>query len=422
MAWFLHQVIVPVFVIGVLVIVHELGHFLVAKLCRVGVVKFAIGFGPALYRFRRRETTYQIGLIPFGGFVRMVGDIPDMVTGGQATDEAVRGGEMPAQTAEPVSPELEAAMADRSRWFIEKNFWQRSAIVIAGPLFNYILAVLLAAVAVFCYGVLDLSEEARIGAVMNGSPAQQAGLLAGDYVEAIDARTITSWSELAQTVHEGSGAPITLKLRRANEELELTVQPKLKEMPGLDGTAKQVYLIGIEPTTIHIPVSFLESCSSGWTWTLRQTAMTYTGLWGMLTGKVSPKDLAGPLFIIDAAGKQSREGFDRLLYFVALLSVSLAVLNLLPIPILDGGHLLFFVIEALCGPISMRKKELAQQVGMLLLLSLMVFAIRNDIVRDRDVFKKTQDFADVAPAPSVTPSAPEQPTAQGAPAAQESTP
>jgi regulator of sigma E protease len=410
MAWLFHQVVVPIFVIGVLVIVHELGHFVLAKLCKVGVVKFAIGFGPALYRFRRKETTYQLGLIPFGGFVRMVGDIPDMLTGEQLTDESVRGEEDRRKPKETTPPELQLALDDRSRWFIEKNFWQRSAIVVAGPLFNYLSAIVVVAFAVFFYGSVELSDEARIGEVMAGSPAKEAGLIAGDLVLAIDQQAVDNWGELAETVHQGTGAPIKLHVRREAQELDLIVQPKQKDLQLSTGDTKQVYLIGIEPTTNHIPVGLGRAWRDGLLWTFDKTLLTYAGLWGMITGKVSPKDLAGPLFIIDAAGKQSRQGLDSLLYFVALLSVSLAVLNLLPIPILDGGHLLFFLIEAIIGPMSMRKKEMAQQVGMLLLISLMVFAIHNDIFRDRSALKKGTSFDDLGRAPdnaqpAATPSA-----------------
>lgn len=382
MVWFLYHIVVPLIVIGVLVIVHEAGHFIIAKLCGIGIVKFAIGFGPALARFHRRETTYQIGAIPFGGFVRMVGDMPDMLTGDQSTDDAVRdGGEGPAAD-DYMSPELAAAVADRRRWFIEKNFWQRSAVVIAGPAFNYLLAIVVVAFAVFIYGGVEISTAARIGGVVAGSPAQKAGLKAGDTVLSIDGKPINSWIELAQTVHDGTGAPITLDITRDDQRLLQKVQPQRKELSDYTGEKKSAYLIGIEPTTLHTSSTFLEAWRYGLIWTLDKTTLTYIGLWGMITGKISPKDLAGPLFIMDAAGEQAREGFDSLLYFTALLSVSLAVLNLLPIPILDGGHLLFFIIEAILGPVSMRKKELAQQVGMLLLIFLMVFAIHNDIFRD----------------------------------------
>jgi regulator of sigma E protease len=387
MVWFFLHVVVPLVVIGVLVIVHELGHFVVAKLCGVGIVKFAIGFGPGLLRFQRRETTYQIGAIPFGGFVRMVGDMPDMLTGEQSTDNAVRDGNEGVSEGEFLSPELAAAVADRKRWFIEKNFWQRSAVVIAGPAFNYLLAIVVVTLAVYAYGNVDLSEAPQIGGVVTGSPANKAGIKAGDSVVSIDNKPIASWTELAQTVHDGTGAPIDIQIQRDGQRLLLNIQPQRKELRDYTGEKKSAYLIGIEPTTLHTKSSFVGACEYGLVWTLDKTALTYIGLWGMLTGKISPKDLAGPLFIIDAAGEQAREGFDSLLYFTALLSVSLAVLNLLPIPILDGGHLLFFVIEAILGPLSVRKKEVAQQVGMLLLIFLMVFAIHNDIFRDTDSMK-----------------------------------
>lgn len=387
MVWFFHHVIVPILVIGVLVFIHEFGHFLLAKLCRVGVVKFSVGFGPAIFRVRRRETEYQIGAIPLGGFVRMVGDIPDMITGAQPTDDDVRGEASEEEKEEELSPELRAVLEDRSRWFIEKNFWQRSAIVIAGPLFNFLLAVVLVFGAVLLYGEENVVETARIGSVMKNSPAEKAGLKPGDIVHSIDGKAIDSWATLASTVHKGTGETLTLEVGREGKQHTLSVQPDLKEVRSYTGEKIDAYFIGIGPTLLRVQRGLLGAGRYGVLWTLDKTLLTYMGLWGMLTGQVSPKDLAGPLFILDAAGKQAKQGLENLLYFMALLSVSLAVLNLLPIPILDGGHLMFFIIEGIMGPVSMRKKEFAQQIGMLLLICLMVFALHNDIFRDTEAMK-----------------------------------
>ncbi|MCB0324320.1 MAG: RIP metalloprotease RseP [Bdellovibrionales bacterium] len=384
MAWFFHQVLMPIVVIGVLVFIHELGHFLVAKWCGVGVVRFSVGFGPSIFRFRRKETTYQLSVIPLGGYVRMVGDMPDMLTGAQVTDEAVRDqdGEPADLDAAELTPETLAVLSDRKRWFIEKNFWQRSAIVFAGPLFNFLFAIALIFVVALVFGGDRMEEASIIGKVSPGSPAETAGLTEGDRVTAIDGKPIERWEQLAQAIHEGTGQPIEMALERSGQALTVVVHPQRKELRLITGEKKAVYLVGITPLLLHQEVGPGEALALGFSWTLDNSLLTYQGLWGMLTGNVSPKDLAGPLFILDAAGEQSEEGIDRLLRFTALLSVSLAVLNLLPIPILDGGHLMFFIIEALFGPISIRKKEYAQGVGMLLLVSLMVFALTNDITRD----------------------------------------
>lgn len=376
----------PILVIGLLVFIHELGHFLVAKWCGVGVVRFSVGFGPALLRFRIKETVYQVSAIPLGGYVRMVGDMPDMLTGEQASDAAVRG-EEGDEEPEDTTPELKAVLEDRNRWFVNKNFWQRSAIVFAGPLFNFILSFVLIFLVALAYGEGKLEKSATIGNVMKGSPAAQAGLEADDVVLAIGEKDVATWEELALTIHESSGEPLLLRVKRDGTELELSVTPQQKDLRLPTGESQKAYVVGIGPKFHHIDVGPLRAVSLGAIWTYEHTVLTYKGLWGMLTGNVSPNDLAGPLFILDMAGEQSAEGLDRLLRFTALLSVSLAVLNLLPIPILDGGHLMFFIIEALLGPISVRKKEFAQGVGMLLLISLMVFALSNDITRDPNSFK-----------------------------------
>jgi regulator of sigma E protease len=249
-------------------------------------------------------------------------------------------------------------------------------------LFNFVLAIVLTGLAVFIYGEQDLHDAPQISQVMKNSPAESAGVKSGDTVLELDGKKIGTWAELADTIHHGNGQAVHFLIERRGEQLRLDVLPEKKEVQLPTGDKQAAYFVGITPQTVSKPASFVRSVYFGVIWTLDKTALTYLGLWGMVSGKVSPKDLAGPIFIIDTAGKQAQQGFDSVLYFTALLSVSLAVLNLLPIPVLDGGHLLFFVIEALMGSISVRKKEFAQQVGMVLLLSLMVFALYNDISRD----------------------------------------
>lgn len=380
------NIIVPIIVLGVLICVHEFGHFIVAKWCGVGVLKFSIGFGPALYRVRIGETEYQIGLIPLGGYVRMIGDIPDMITGPQVSDSAVRGEEDSAKAAaaEEASAMERKLFADRRRWFIEKPLWQRSLIVFAGPFFNFILAFVLILISVASFGEGYINTDAVIGSVMGGSPAEHGGLQTGDRVVALDSKPVADWESLAGSIRNGTGATLDLQIERDSQTLNVQVTPQRKEIAGPDGRQETVYLIGIGPSFGHKPVPVTRAAEIAAKWTWHATARTCEGLVGMLSGVISPKELAGPLFIFGEANRQAEKGMEDLLSFMAVLSVSLAVLNLLPIPVLDGGHLLFFLIEALAGPISMRKKEVAQQVGMLLLLCLMVFAIKNDITRQTE--------------------------------------
>ena len=368
----------PIFVLGALIFVHELGHFLVAKWCGVGVLKFSVGFGPVLWKFRRGETQYQLSAIPLGGFVRMIGDLPrDTEIDLEEDEELLREdyGELFDE------PETRALIQDRKRWFIEQNLWKKSAIVFAGPLFNFIFAIFVVFLSTLLYGQQSIDERPVIGGILAASPADKAGIQAGDEFVSIDGKMINAWEEAAETIRNGDGSQIEIAIRRDGEPVNISLTPQEKTIPGIDGQPENVFLIGIEPNLVYKSVGFFDAVKNGFVWTFTVTARTYTGLWGMFTGLVSPKDLAGPLFIIGEAGNQAERGMDYLLFFMAILSVSLAVLNLLPIPVLDGGHLMFFALEAIFGPISFRKKEVAQQFGILVLISLMVFAIHNDIQR-----------------------------------------
>lgn len=386
----------PILVIGVLVFIHELGHFLLAKFCGVGVVKFSVGFGPAIFKFRHRETIYQLSIIPLGGFVRMVGDMPDMITGPQATDEIVREGELPddetleANLGVKMNPELKASLSDRSKWFIEKNYWQKSAIVFAGPFFNFMLAIFLVIVSVSLYGQEELSDQPVIGAVMHDSPADVSGLKMGDLVYQVNGAEVKTWEELAKAIHDSEGGEVKLDVRRATETLNLVVTPQAQTVKLMTGGEKKAYFIGINRKSTRVESNFLDAVKIGFLWTYDTSKLTLSGIWGMIRGKGSKSDLAGPIFIFEAVGEKAEQGLESVIHLTALLSISLGVLNLLPIPVLDGGHLLFFLIEAIIGPISIRKKEIAQSVGMLLLLAVMVFAVSNDLTRDSN--KTSQDF------------------------------
>jgi len=379
MSFLFWSILVPIIIIGVLVFLHELGHFLVAKWCGVGVVRFAVGFGPAIYKKRIGETEYRLGCIPLGGYVRMVGDISDYITGPDTT---------PAENGvSDVPPEL---LADKSKWFIEKSLWQRSAIVAAGPIFNFVTGLIFVAVAIFIYGDVDIKEGSIIGTIAEGSPAQSAGLKEGDEVRKFNGEAISKWEELAGRMHRGTGEPVTLTVARGvgngiTEELEIVVQPQSKKLPGLE---KEVFIVGISPKIDRKAVGLGQSIVQGGKWIAFTTGKTFEGIYGMFSGQVSPKELAGPVFIFGAATQAAQKGMEYVLDLMAHLSVSLAVLNLLPIPVLDGGHLLFFLLEGLFGPLSLRKKEIANQVGLALLLTLMGVALTNDIRRTQEPEKK----------------------------------
>lgn len=377
MTFLLTKIVAPVLVIGILIFIHELGHFLFAKLCGVGVVRFSIGFGPPLLRWKRGETEYQLALIPLGGFVRMVGDVSDVISGTDSSDSAA---ELPSD----IPPEL---LADRSRWFVEKSVGARAAIVFAGPLFNFLGAMIIIAAAVFLYGEEVVEEGAVIGNTAAGAPAEQAGIKRGDRVLSIDGQAVSSWEDLAKSIHNTSTESLSLVVARPEGEQTVVVHPQKQTIHDSTGEAREVFLIGIEPFSTRIDAGPLRALYLGGRWTAIASWKVTQGLFAMVRGRVSPGDLAGPIFIFATAAEQAKKGLEDVLFFMAFLSVSLAVLNLLPIPVLDGGHLLFFLVEALVGPISNRKKEIAQHAGLVFLLLLMGFAITNDIRRDPDANK-----------------------------------
>lgn len=364
-----------IIVLGLLIFVHELGHFLVAKWCGVGVLRFSVGFGPAILRFRRKETEYQVSIIPLGGYVRMVGDMPDYITSSPEEEKS-------QEKLQEIAPEVKACLENKDRWFIQKSLGARSAIVFAGPWFNFVFAFITVLISLLLYGEPYPIEEPIIGSVSKGSPAERAGLQVDDLVLSVNEAPVLTWEKLATTIHSGTGNPVALKVKRGDQELFFELSPQLQEQPSLDGSNAPVYMVGIKGKSAHKDVGLGVAVYDSIMWTVNVSALTYHGLWLMITGSISPKEIAGPVFIFQEANRKAQAGFEDFLMFLATLSVNLAVLNLLPIPVLDGGHLLFFLLEFLVGPISLRKKEFAQQVGVVLLLSLMVFAVHNDIFRD----------------------------------------
>jgi len=340
--------------LGLLVFVHELGHFAVAKRIGVKVLRFSIGFGPILFSRQRAETEYAVSAMPLGGYVKMLGEDDE--------DEIV---------AEP------------ERAFATQTPLRRSAIVFAGPAMNFIFAFVVYALLFAIVGAEVASNEPRVGGVAAGSPAEEAGLKMGDKVVAVDGQPTTTWEALAQTVRDSKGKPLVLSVDRDGQQVAITVTPKLRDSRTMFGEDRgQVYLIGIEASHDWQRVGPLSALGMAAQQTATATYVVAQGLVLMVQGRVPLRELGGPIAIARAAGQQARAGARYYLSMLAFLSINLGVLNLLPIPALDGGHLALFGVEALLGrPIRQRHRELAQQVGLLLLLSLMVFVFYNDIHR-----------------------------------------
>jgi regulator of sigma E protease len=348
----LYSIIAAVVGLGVLIVFHEFGHFLFAKLSGVGVLTFSVGFGPKLWVKKIGETEYALSAFPLGGYVKMVGE----------------------------DPEEEVKAVDVERSFAHKSLLKRFAIVAAGPGFNLLLAVFLLMLVFLFYGVPVLSNS--VGAVEEGSPAAMAGVQKGDRIVAVNGQPVKGWEDLSGAIKQSGGEPLTLRLQRNGQELVLTVQPKKKEVKNIFGELKEDWMIGIgSQVSIEKGAPGL-AIKRAFVQTYEYSKLTLVGLYKMIIREVSPRNLGGPILIAQMAGQQAQEGVGSFLAFLAVLSINLGVLNLLPVPVLDGGHLFFFAIEALIGrPVSLKYREKAQQLGIFLLLLLMIFAFANDIFR-----------------------------------------
>lgn len=340
-----------VLVLGALIFVHELGHFLVAKRAGVRVLKFSLGFGPKIISFTRGGTEYLLSAIPLGGYVKMLGEDP------------------------------KEEVSDPEGSFSAKSVGWRSLIILAGPGSNFLLAIVIFWI-VYTFGVPTLAT--KVGEVMQGFPAHEAGVLAGDRITAIDGRPIEKWEELATHIHNSPGRPVRLTVEREGNQFDLVVAPKATRQKNLFGEEQEVGLLGISPAEEFLtersnPVVALGRALYKTYDLSRLILFTFVKL---IQGVVPAKTIGGPLLVAQMAGQQARQGILNLMFFTALLSINLGILNLLPIPILDGGHLFFSLIEAVRGkPISLQKREMAQQVGLALLVALMIFAFYNDIFR-----------------------------------------
>ena len=348
----IYSIAAAVIGLGLLIVFHEFGHFIVAKLSGVGVLTFSVGFGPKLWVKKVGETEYALSAFPLGGYVKMVGEDPD---------EQVQ-------------------QADIDKSFAHKSLLTRTAIVFAGPGFNLLLAVLLLMVVFTFYGVPVMSTQ--ISGVEKDSPAEIAGLMKGDRIVAIDGVPVDEWEELSQKIKGSGGKPLHLQIRRGDEIISVTVQPSKREGRTIFGEPKEDWVIGIgSQVTIEKGNPGL-AVVRGVQQTFEYSKLTLLALYKMIVGDVSPRNIGGPILIAQMAGQQAQEGLGTFLAFLAVLSINLGVLNLLPVPVLDGGHLVFFAVEAITRkPVSVKYREMAQQVGICILVLLMVYAFYNDIAR-----------------------------------------
>jgi len=342
-----------IIVLGVLIFFHELGHFLVARFFGVGVEKFSLGFGPRLIGKTVGMTDYRVSLIPLGGYVKMVGEEPDS--------------------------EIEPYLIPQS--FTHKSVFKRFLIVAAGPMSNLLLAVVIFFLVFQTSGTYVLRP--LVGEVDTPSVAARAGLQKDDLVVAIDGTDITSWEEMAALISNSQGRSMSFVVERTGQRLTVDLAPERKTTQNLFGEDVERYVIGIRSAGDVIPreLSLVESVQMSVARTWEITELTVLSVVKLIQGKLPAATLGGPIKIAQMAGAQAREGAINLLIFTAVISINLGILNFLPIPVLDGGHLMFFVIEMISRrPVSIKIREIAQQFGIFLLLMLMIFVIYNDIV------------------------------------------
>jgi regulator of sigma E protease len=354
------------FVLSLVVFFHELGHFLVARWCGVRILVFSIGFGPEIVGFNDRYgTRWKIAAIPLGGYVKFFGD---------------------ENAASVPDTEHLAAMdeGEKSQSFVFQPVAKRAAIVVAGPLANFLLAILIFAGIFMFYG--KQSMTARVDTVQPDSAAAAAGFQPGDLVMAINGSAIGDFADMQRVVSDSAGEPLNITVDRKGTQLVLKATPALKEIKDNFGNVHRIGILGITRSTAPEDLKFqpVPAPRAVWmgiqeTWFVIDKTLSYIG--GVVAGRESTDQLGGPIRIAQMSGQVASAGFVALLHLAAVLSVSIGLLNLFPIPLLDGGHLLFYGIEALRGrPLSERAQEVGFRIGLAIVLMLMIFATFNDIV------------------------------------------
>ena len=340
-------------VLGILIFVHELGHFILAKRLGVKILKFSLGFGPKLIGKKIGETEYQIAVFPLGGFVKPLGEDPH--------------------------EEIKTEEYHRSYW--AQPIWKRVLIIAAGPFFNFFLAVVLFST-INLFGIPFMPPT--IGGVSPGLPAESAGLKKGDVVLSVGGEPISKWDDVAKIIRNSEGKELTIKVKRNDEIMEVRVTPQPFIDKNIFGEEIKTFRIGIEsPKEILVQkVGPFEAVGKGFSQTWFGIKLTVVSIIKLIERVIPAKTIGGPILIAQMAGEQAKRGLLSLVLFTAILSINLGVINLFPIPILDGGHFLFLSLEAILRkPLSIRKMEIAQQIGLIFIILLMLFAFYNDLIR-----------------------------------------
>jgi len=368
---FLGSVIPFIFVLSIVVFVHEYGHYIVGRWCGVGVRAFSIGFGRELFGWTDRHgTRWKVSAIPLGGYVKFEGD-----AGAASTPDRISLGGM--------SP------AERARSFHYASLPRRAAIVAAGPVANFILAIVIFSLTIFIYGRMELVP--RIDAVQENSAAAQAGFLAGDVVRAIDGEPVANFADMQRIISGSAGEKLTFTVDRGGAVIRIDATPAVRELSTPFGK-QRIGMLGVQGSRNPADAQVrhygpLESLRMGTLETWYVVDRTFAYLGKLIVGKESVDQLSGPIRIAQVSGHVAQMGLTPLLNLAAFLSVSIGLLNLFPIPMLDGGHLLFYAVEAVRGrPMSERLQEYGFRIGLALVLMLMLFVTWNDLMHLGSLF------------------------------------
>jgi regulator of sigma E protease len=334
-----------------LIIIHEFGHFAVAKRNGVKVERFAVGFGPKIAGIKKGETEYALCAVPLGGYVKMAGETYDD------------------------KPE------DKPWEFLSKSPGVRARIILAGPFLNYLGAFVLFSL-IFMVGNPELSS--KIGEVMEGYPAESAGLLSEDRIVSVNGKEVGLWAELTEIIHKNTEGPVLLGIERSGQLREISVVPKVETRKDVFGVESKIALVGIAPSQDIVVTRYnpFKAVYMGAKRLFLLSFMTLKAIFFMITGRMSLKAVSGPVGIFVLTGKAAELGFIYLLQMMAVLSASLAIFNVLPIPVLDGGHLVFILIEKIRGrKVSPRVQEIATQTGLYILIALMLVVFYSDFMK-----------------------------------------
>ncbi len=357
-----------VFVVTFVVFFHELGHFLVARACGVDVETFSIGFGRAIVGWTdKKGTCWKIGWLPIGGYVKFLGD-----ENAASTPDRER-----LARLDP---------AERPHAYQLRPLYQRALVAVAGPAANFVLAFVVFTLLYGVFGAKALSTY--VGAVSPNSPAAVAGIKTGDRIAAVDGKPVKLFAELKGVIEKNKGKPLSISIDRGGRPMTLQVTPRIIETKDVFGSPVKDVLIGVgygdetPENTVYLPVSLLKApvYAASACWGIVDATFTY--LWRIVSHDADSSQLGGPIGIAQAAKSAASHGFYDLIYLVALISVSIGLFNLFPIPLLDGGHLLYYGCEAVLGrPLGERAQDVGFRLGLALVLGLMIFATWNDLVR-----------------------------------------